>query len=291
MNLEDYVKTQVKNLIKDVTIKLPQDLLDTLKFYLNNITRSEGAKFMLKSILMNCELATIEEAPICQDTGIPTFIVKVGDDFPLKSRIGNILKYAVMEATREIPLRPNTTCPITNKLSSDNVGKYVPWIDYELVEGDYVDIFYVPKGGGSEYPCKALTITPRNPWNILKKLFLKILTKYHAMPCPPLIVGIGIGGTIDMAIKIAKKALYLRRIGERHGEEFIARIEEELINLGNRLEVGPHGVGDYPTVIDVHVDYAYRHPATFSIAFIISCWAYRRGGIRIYSSGKIEKIL
>lgn len=289
-NLEYVIIKSVKNLIKDVEINLPNDLIKKIEYY-SSIKNPEIVKNFLNLMIKNCEIAKKLNIPICQDTGTPMFHIRLGDEFPIKSKIIELLNRCVIESTFEIPLRPNIVDPISGKNTGNNTGRYIPWIDIELINGDYVEIYFIPKGGGSELPCKAFTTPPENAWNKLVRYYLKLLTTYHAFPCPPLIIGIGIGASIDIAVQLAKKALYLRKIDERHENSKIAELEEKLVELGNKLNIGPHGVGGLPTIIDVHIEYSFRHVATFSIAFITSCWVYRRGGIRIYNTGKVERIL
>ncbi len=289
--LAETIRSELKRLIHDVTTRLPDDVLSKIKYYMTAYEVPAAALKVLEAIVSNCEIAVRERVPLCQDTGVPMFMVSLGDDFPIRSGVYDIIRDVVVESTSEVPLRQNVVCPITNRPSENNVGRYIPWVEVDLVRGDHADIYYTPKGGGSELPCRALTVAPARGLAKLKRMFLKLLAKSHALPCPPLVVGIGIGATIDIAVRLAKRALFLRRIDQRSENEFIAELERELVELGNKLEVGPHGLGGRPTVLDVHIEYSSRHPATFSVAFVFSCWALRRGGIRVYSSGHVERIL
>jgi len=287
MSLRDTVKKAVKEAILLATTDLPHDVEEALRRALE-VEEGEAARSMLKAILENVRMAREARAAICQDTGTPTFYVKLGDDFPIRSEIYEVLREAVREATKEIPLRPNTVDPIYERNPGDNTGIYLPWVDIELIPGDYVEIHYVPKGGGSEAPNISFTAPPGVAWEQLKRKFLETIVEYGPMPCPPVVIGIGIGPTMDIAAKLAKKAATLRRVGERHSDPRVAKMEEELLNAANQLGIGPHGVGGRTTVLDVHIEYAHRHPAAFSIGIVFSCWATRRGSVRVYKDGRYE---
>lgn len=249
-----------------------------------------AAKLQLEAILKNIDLSTGEKAAVCQDTGFPNFFVKIGDDFPLRSKVLEILTRAVREVTRELPLRPNTVHPFSEKNPGDNTGLYAPWFDIELTEGDYVEFYYVPKGGGTELPSKAFTLPPGVAMRELPRLVLEAVIDAGPMPCPPVIVGIGIGPSVDIAAKLGKKAAVLRPVGARHPDPEVAKMELELLKAINKLGIGTHGVGGKITALDVHIEYAYRHPAAFSVGIVFSCWATRRAGARVYKDGRYEFI-
>ena len=250
----------------------------------------EAARIQLSAILKNIELSTSEKIAVCQDTGFPTFYIKLGDGFPLRSRIYDVLTQAVREVTKELPLRPNTVHPFSERNPGDNTGIGAPWFDVELFDGDYLEFYYVPKGGGTELPSKAFTLPPGVAMRELPRLVLEAVVDAGPMPCPPVIVGVGIGPSVDIAAKLAKKAATIRPVGSRHPEPEIAKMEEELLRAINKLGMGVHGVGGKVTALDVHIEYAYRHPATFSIGIVFSCWATRRAGARVYPDGRYELI-
>lgn len=252
------------------------------------IEEGEAAKLQLGAILKNIELSISENAAVCQDTGFPNFYIKLGDRFPIRSKIYDILTQAVREVTKGLPLRPNTVHPFTEKNPGDNTGVGAPWFEVELFDGDYVEFYYVPKGGGTELPSKAFTLPPGVAMKELPRLVLEAVIDAGPMPCPPVIVGVGVGPSVDIAAKLAKKAAVLRPVGSRHPEPEIAKMEEELLKAINKLGIGVHGVGGKVTALDVHIEYAYRHPATFSIGIVFSCWATRRAGARVYPDGRYE---
>ncbi|ABO08485.1 fumarate hydratase [Pyrobaculum calidifontis] len=285
--LEQVILKVAKEVVTRASVGPAFDVSTALKRALGE-ERSDTAKTQLEAILKNIELAEREKAAVCQDTGFPNFYIKLGDRFPIRSRLYDILTQAVREVTKELPLRPNTAHPFTEKNPGDNTGVYAPWFEVELFDGDYLEFHYVPKGGGTELPSKALTLPPGIAMRELPRLVLEAVVEAGPMPCPPVIVGVGIGPSVDIAAKLAKKAAVLRPVGSRHPEPEIAKMETELLKAINKLGIGTHGVGGNVTALDVHIEYAYRHPATFSIGIVFSCWATRRAGARVYPDGKYE---
>ncbi|MCS7096876.1 MAG: fumarate hydratase [Candidatus Methanomethylicia archaeon] len=288
-SFESKIEDAIVMLIKAASIHLPKDVKNVL-IRARDIEDNPLAKAQLNAIIKNCELAEAESKPVCQDTGLISFYISIGDNFPIKSKLMNIIKTATIRATKEVPLRPNAVDVLTGKNSGDNTGRYIPSIDWEFIPNtDKAEITVFLKGGGSETPCIAKVILPTEGLKYAKKLVLDTVVDAGAKPCPPTLIGVGLGGTIDLAVKIAKKAL-LRPIGVRSSVEEIAKIEEELINLINSLGIGPHGVGGKTTVLDVHVDCAHRHPASYAVAVVFNCWAVRRSTMTINSEGNVNFI-
>jgi fumarate hydratase subunit alpha len=145
----------------------------------------------------------------------------------------------------------------------------------------------MPKGGGSENTCVMGMLVPGEGIKGLKKFVVDAVIRAGAKPCPPNILGIGIGGGADISIKLAKKAL-LRPLNEPNPDPEIAELEKEIFEAVNMTGIGPMGLGGKTTVLGVHVDYAYRHPASYPAAVAFQCWAARRATARINSDGKVE---
>jgi len=276
-------KAAVEALTK-ATIFLPPDVKNALRnAYENEV--SESSKAQLKAILTNLEVAEKLRKPICQDTGLIIFYVKVGYEFPAIRVIEKALVNAVKKATVKIPLRPNTVNPITGKNPGNNIGRYVPFIHWEFVEGDSLEFTVVPKGGGSEAVSILEFPPPGEGLRAVKKVVIDAVLKAGAKPCPPTIVGIGIGGGADIAAILAKKAAALRPLGTENPDPNIAKLERELYEAINDLEIGAMGLGGKFTVLGVHIEYAHRHPATYPIAIAFQCWAARRASALIKSNG------
>jgi fumarate hydratase subunit alpha len=267
-------------------IKLPQDVKEALlRAYREEV--SETGRVQLKAILKNIELAEKENTPICQDTGVIIFYVKAGAQMKGLDKIEPALRNATKRATKEIPLRPNAVDPFTQKNSGDNTGRFVPYVNWEIIAENTIEITAFPKGGGSENVTQLGMLTPGEGVNGLKKFVVDAVIKAGAMPCPPTIVGVATGGGADVAIKLAKMAL-LRPFNQPNSNPDLAKIERELYEAANSTGIGPMGLGGKVTVLDVRIEYAYRHPASYPVAVAFQCWAARRATARIHSDGSVE---
>jgi fumarate hydratase subunit alpha len=273
--------------IEKAEMELPKDVIRSLKKAAN--IEKGIAKIQMEAILENMRIASKEGIPMCQDTGIMTFYIQAGTEFKYISDLKKMLSKAVKRATKEIPLRPNTVNPFTSKNPGDNLGRNIPHISWDMVKGSECTIHILPKGGGSENMSALWMLNSAEGFDKAKKLITEHITNAGGKPCPPTIAGIGIGGGADICMQLAKKAL-LRKIGERHREKKVAKMEKELIELINKTGVGPMGMGGKTTVLDVHIEYAYRHPASFPVGLILQCWANRRKTIKFEKSGLIKVI-
>lgn len=264
--------TTVRLLRKAATV-LPKEIEEALKAAHARET-DETAKTQFSAILTNIELAATG-VPMCQDTGIMIFYVKVGDKFPFIGDIKESLASATRKATAETPLRPNAVNPIVGGNSGDNTGKKIPWINWEIVSGDSLEITTFPKGGGSENVSILGMLKPGVGLTGVKKLVVDNAISYMGKACAPNIIGVGIGGGSDIALKIAKQQL-LRPLNDRHPEPEVAKIEDEIMDAINATGIGPMGLGGKTTVLGVKVDYAMRHPASLPVGVAIQCWAARK---------------
>jgi fumarate hydratase subunit alpha len=248
---------------------------------------SEAGRVNLKAILTNVEFAEKLNTPICQDTGTIIFYVKAGAQAKGLEKVEAALRKATQRATREVPLRPNAVDPFTRKNSGDNTGRLIPYVNWEITEGDSVEITALPKGGGSENVCALGMITPGEGVRGLKRFVIDAVIKAGAKPCPPNILGVGVGGGADIAMKIAKKAL-LRPLNQPNPNAELARLEKELYEAANSTGIGPMGLGGKFTVLGVHINYAHRHPASYPVAVAYQCWAARKAAARINADGSVE---
>ncbi|MHA2495398.1 MAG: fumarate hydratase [Candidatus Hodarchaeales archaeon] len=277
----------IVDLLRLATTELPADVSRTLKEALKN-EGSSAAKTQLKAIIKNFELALEETTPMCQDTGYPTFYVEIGEKALLwAAGLKQAIVRGTERATREVPLRPNTVYPIKGGNPGTNLGRGTPFISFDIVEGNQIKITAAPKGGGSENMSALGMLKPGQGISGIKKFVVDTVIAAGAQPCPPIIVGVGIGGGADIAMKVAKKQL-LRPIGERHPEKEIAKMEEELLQAINATGIGAMGVGGEYTALDVKVDYVMRHPATLPVGVAIQCWAGRRATAEIAEDGTIK---
>ena len=274
------------NLIKQAVIYLPEDVKKALKRAYDEET-SQSGKTQLKAILDNIELAEKYKAPICQDTGTIIFYIQAGAEVKHLDKIEEALTKATRKATKEIPLRPNAVDPFTQKNSGDNTGRFIPYINWEIVPGNNLELTVMTKGGGSENVCTTGMLVPGEGINGLKKFVIETVIKAGSQPCPPTILGVAMGGGADIAMKLAKKAL-LRPLDQPNPNPEIAKLEKELYEAANMTGIGPMGLGGRTTVLGVHVEYAFRHPASFPAAVAFNCWAARRATARIHADGTVE---
>lgn len=279
------IESGIIELIKKAETELPKDVIIALK---QAYDREEGiAKIQIETILKNIELAKTSGRPMCQDTGIQTFFITAGFDSPYLKTIKGILFDAVKKATIEIPLRPNTVDPFTGKNHGDNTGDYIPSITWDLLPGSDIRITALPKGGGSENMSRLGMLKPGVGIEGVKKFIVDEVMKAGGSPCPPTVIGVGIGGGADISLKLAKIAL-LRPVGKRHPEQTISTIEQEIIERINGSGIGPMGLGGKTTVLDVHIEKAHRHPASLPVGISVQCWADRRSSMVIHANGTWE---
>jgi fumarate hydratase subunit alpha len=286
LKIETLIEDTAFNLLKLAVIRLPSDVKEALQQAYKEET-SEAGRVNLKAILTNIEFAEKLDTPICQDTGTIIFYVKAGAQAKGLEKIEAALVNATKRATREVPLRPNAVDPFTRKNSGDNTGRLIPYINWEITEGDAIEITALPKGGGSENVCALGMITPGEGVRGLKKFVIDTVIKAGAKPCPPNILGVGMGGGADIAMKIAKKAL-LRPINQPNPNPELAQLEKELYEAANSTGIGPMGLGGKFTVLGVNIEYAHRHPASYPVAVAYQCWAARRATARIKADGTVE---
>lgn len=273
----------MKEFIKIVITSLPNDVMNALEKVCEN---EEGVtKYVCDYMLKNVYFASRTHRPLCQDTGILMFFIKTNIKSPHIRDLKKVIIEAVRELSREGILRPNTIDPFTNINTGDNTGRYVPWIEWDLGNDNVTEITLYIAGGGSSLPARALVVPPIRGLYELVRLVLDTVGTYGLNACPPLIVGVGIGATLEVASTLSKKAL-LRPIGVRNSNPKVAELERLLLSKLNSLGIGPQGLTGKTFVLDVHIEYGFRHPATFAIAVSLSCWALRRGTLVLYPNGK-----
>ncbi len=286
MTIQQLQRGVVALLMKAET-ELPTDVVSALR---KAYERETGiAKLQLEIILENAKLAKQQQCPLCQDTGILTFFVCVGTKFPRIDILQRAIELAVVQATKEIMLRPNTVDPMTSANHGHNLGQYLPHILWEFTEGDEVHITVLPKGSGSENMSALGMLAPSAGLEGVKRFVLDCVKKAGGRPCPPIVVGVGVGGSADLAMNLGKRAL-LRPVGRHHRDPKIATLERQLTTMMNKTGIGPMGLGGKTTALDVHVEVAHRHPASLPVGVVIQCWADRRASMTIHKDGSWEVV-
>lgn len=269
-------------LIRKAETQLPQDVIKALH---EAYQREKGiAKIQLETILKNIDMAQAHGKPLCQDTGTQTFFVRIGVKSPHITKIEAIIKKGVKSATSQIPLRPNTVDPFTGINHGDNLGDHMPHIIWDLCKGDKIRITAFPKGAGSENMSKLQMFTPTVSWETIEDFVVNTVIEAGGKPCPPTIVGVGIGGGADVALKNAKLAL-LRPVGSQHTDKQIASFETTIKKRVNKSGIGPMGLGGKTTTLAVHLEKAHRHPASLPVGIVLQCWANRRATMTIFPDG------
>jgi fumarate hydratase subunit alpha len=280
-----HLEAGIIELIRKAETEIPRDVVTALR----QAYEVEGgaAKIQLAAMLTNVELAKKKRCPMCQDTGILTFFVSVGTQFPEIGVLQDVIEQGVIRATQEIPLRPNTVDPFSGMNPGDNLGSYLPHIIWDFEAGDQVHIVMIPKGSGSENMSALSMLSPSAGLQGVKQFVVETVKKAGGRPCPPIMVGVGVGGSADLVMNLGKRAL-LRPVGVRNPDKQVAVLEEELLEIINATGIGPMGLGGKITALDVHVEVAYRHPASLPVGVVIQCWADRRARMVISKDGSWE---
>ncbi len=192
-----------------------------------------------------------------------------------------ILREAVKEATCTAPLRHNAVEIFEEKNTGNNTGERIPWIDWEIVPNENsINIDVYMAGGGCSLPGAAKVLMPSAGYEGIVQFVFDVITSYGVNACPPLLVGVGIGGSVEVAAELSKKAI-LRPIGTRHPDARGAEMEKLLEKGLNDVGLGPQGLSGNNSVMGVHIESAARHPSTIGVGVSVGCWAHRRGTIRI----------
>jgi L(+)-tartrate dehydratase alpha subunit len=250
------------------------------------------AKRALLAVLNNADVAVNQQSSMCGDTGLPRFYVKAGNYAQLEGGFVGLeraLRTATARATKDVPLRSNRVHPLTRRNPGTNIGVMAPNIDYRFEpDGDWIDLTAVHKGGlfGSDYRM----LFPSDGIPGIKRFFVDTLVSFghRGLSCPPVIVGVGIGGTKDQCVTLGKEASCLRLVGDRHPDPLVAKLEEELLELGNRTMIGIMGFKSDTPVLDVHCEVAYAHTGGLPIGISELCHAVRRATARIHADGSVE---
>lgn len=265
----------VTRAVRDLFIAANQELGEDIvrKFEAcANQESSATAAGVLEELRENAGIAREESAPLCQDTGLAILFIDIGQDLHIA---GGGLREAVNEGVRQAYadgyLRKSVCSPFTRANTGDNTPAV---IHYDIVPGDRLKINVMPKGGGAENMSRLAMLTPAAGLEGVKNVVLETVKSAGANPCPPIIIGVGVGGTLERSALIAKRAL-LRKIGERSADPEIAEIEEDLLKRINGLGIGPMAYGGNTTALDVFVEVEPCHIASLPVTVNIQCHASR----------------
>ncbi|MGG1397150.1 fumarate hydratase [Bacillus salipaludis] len=269
--IEETCKTLYIESLKD----LPPDVRTALQNAYEK-EELESGKEILQTLIKTVSTADDQKLLICQDTGIPVYFIKVGNQVRFDGlRLEQAIRKGTERATLEHPLRSSIVNTLTRKNHGTSTGNQVPVLHYEFVDGNELEILIVPKGSGSENMSYLKMLTPAAGIPGIKKYVLECVFESGANPCPPTIVGIGIGGTADKCAALAKKAA-TREVGSPNPNPEVRELEVELYDLINQLGIGAHGLGGNTTALAVHIEAADTHMTCNPVAVNMMCWPARR---------------
>ena len=291
MIASDRIEEAAYGIMCKAAIDIPDDYLMGIKGMIDLETGDLSA-FVLKSMVENYEAATEDRRPMCADTGLPRYFIKVGDRARLSDgfvAFERALRSATARATHDVPLRPNRVHPLWRTEHNNNVGLNAPEVEWSFEpDVDWIDITTVHKGGlfGSDYRM----LFPGDGIDGIKRFFLDTLIAFgkRGLACQPAIVGVGVGGSKDTCMQLGKQAACLRVVGEANPDPKIAALEAELKELGNSIGMGPMGFVGSSMVVDCHVEAGFTHTGGMPVSVHTFCLSSRRATARIHADGSIE---
>lgn len=261
----------VKKLCIDANCHLDDDVKNCISKF-HSEEPWQQAKEILERIIENYEIADDKNQPVCQDTGVACVFLKIGQDVHIDGDLTEAVNEGVRQGYEEGYLRKSV---VRDPLDRVNTGDNTPAMLYtELVPGDKIEITVAPKGFGSENMSKIAMLRPSDGVEGVKEFVVKAVEAAGPNPCPPIVVGVGIGGTFDKAAYLAKKAL-LRPLDKRNSVEFYRELEEELLEKINALGIGPQGFGGRTTALAVNIEQFPTHIAGLPVAVNINCHVTR----------------
>lgn len=274
---EEVVADEVKKLVIRANTTLPDDVINAIERAKGDEASSLGRR-ILGEILENAKIAKEKKIALCQDTGAGIFFIDMGEGVRVDGGgLVSAIHRGMKEGYEEGYFRSSMADPITRV----NTGGNAPAIVHiEIVEGEKIKISFLPKGGGAENKSRLYMLSPSEGREILISKVVETVSDAGGMACPPLVVGVGIGGTFDLAPMLAKRAL-LRRVGDVNRDEEVARLEEEILTKINDLGIGPMGMGGKTTALSVHLETHPCHIASLPLAVNLQCHSNRRAEIEI----------
>lgn len=261
----------VARLCIDANYHLPPDMKKQI-ISSSNEESWETASIILDQIIENFNIADENLQPICQDTGLACVFLSIGQDVHIKGNLEEAINEGVRKGYSQGYLRKSV---VSDPLNRVNTGDNTPaMIYYDICPGDKIKITVAPKGFGSENMSQIKMLKPSDGIEGVKDFVIKVVEDAGPNPCPPIVVGVGIGGTFDKAAYLAKKAL-MRPVDQRNSEDFYAELEEELLEKINALGIGPQGFGGRTTALAVNIEKFPTHIAGLPVAVNINCHVTR----------------
>jgi fumarate hydratase subunit alpha len=265
------VTSAVKEMVMNANYYLGDDVLNAIKKF-EKTEESPLGKEILNQIIKNADIARERQMPLCQDTGLVAVFAEIGQEVHFNGGFNDAIQEGIRQGYGEGYLRKSVVeDPLRRKNTGDNTPAV---ITTTLVPGDRVKITVLPKGGGSENMSRIKMLKPGDGEEGVKEFIVETIRIAGGNPCPPLIVGVGIGGLFDKVAHLAKKAL-LREVGSRHPDPYYAAMEEELLERINNTGVGPQGLGGRTTAIGVQIEVHPCHIASLPVAVNTQCHSAR----------------
>ncbi len=261
----------VKRLCVEANCHLSSDIKERIESFCQDETWTH-AKEILERIIENYNISDENNQPVCQDTGVACVFLKIGQDIHIKGDITEAVNEGVRQGYEEGYLRKSV---VRDPLDRVNTGDNTPaMIYFEIVQGDKIEVTVAPKGFGSENMSKIAMLRPSDGLQGVKDFVIKTVEEAGPNPCPPIVVGVGIGGTFDKAAYLAKKAL-IRSVNIPNEDSFYANLEKELLEEINNLGIGPQGFGGKTTALAVNIEKYPTHIAGLPVAVNINCHVTR----------------
>ena len=265
------IADKIKQLLLTSNTDLPQDLLILLKAA-EQREESRLAKFMLEQIVSNAAIAKENQWPMCQDTGMAVIFVDIGQEVHLiNGDINQAINAKVAEAYREGNFRNSVASPLERVNTANNTPAI---IHYQIIEGDQVHLKVAPKGFGSENMSRLYMLNPTAGAEGVVNAIVETVKLAGGKPCPPLVVGVGVGGTVEKAALLAKRSLF-RPVGSPSDDDRLAKLEKTALARINNLGIGAQGVGGITTALAVHIESFPTHIAGLPVVINIQCHAAR----------------
>jgi fumarate hydratase subunit alpha/L(+)-tartrate dehydratase alpha subunit len=292
MDAPDTFYSLVETTCRDLYIRslkeIPPDIVAAIKRAALTETK-EVAKRIFSHYIQSIELGQTRDMMVCQDTGIPIYWVNIGGKLRLDgARVSEAIVRGTERATREHPLRSSIVSPLKRENRQTSTGEGIPVIHYDFApDSDALDILFMPKGSGSENMSCLKMLVPADGVNGIKRFVLEQVVGAGAKPCPPTIVGVGIGGSSDLCMAMAKKAT-TRPLGTPNADPEMAALEKELCDAINQTGIGPQGLGGNTTALAVHIESAWTHITCNPVAVNMQCWRAERRRAKLWTDGRVE---
>jgi len=276
------IEDEIANKVQKVNFELPEDVGNALKSAYEN-ERSEVGRKILKQILDNSDVAINERVPLCQDTGLVVVYAKIGQDLKFDGSLKNAINNGISRGYSDGYLRKSV---VKDPLDRENTGTNTPAIiHYDFVEGNELKLDIATKGGGSENMSQIKMMKPTVSQDDIIDYIVSVVKESGANACPPLIVGVGIGGNFEKSALLAKKSLF-ERIDKRNPDPKLAKMEKDILEKVNQLGIGPQGLGGNTTALGVNIKSYPCHIASMPVAVNLNCHSARHISLVFNGEGR-----